>query len=251
MDAIAQPCLHSRDHAPASSMSWELRAPLLEEVAASPTGPGASPSQCWTRRPQFSSDLCRAPFITLPVGPPFFLAVTRSAMDFLSRLPPAHVVASSKSIEGHRATNNQVPMDASTNRCIPFHLCQGREYAKYHDVDAPQVRLHGTAKYPYARRCQDHFGIHKVLLPLTRTSTKKCTSTVAEIARTSTDDLEACTTIIVGDPYLYRFQNMNDYFHYDRPENVYFPFIAPNSTRFENAPLKGISAGTMSWTVCM
>ena len=57
--------------------------------------------------------------------------------------------------------------------------------------------------------------------------------------------------IIVGDPYLYRFPNMNDYFHYDRPENIYFPFIAPNSTRYKNAPLKGISAGTMLWTVCM
>ena len=43
-----------------------------------------------------------------------------------------------------------------------------------------QDRLHGNAKYPYARRRQDRFGIHQVPLPLSRISTKTCTTTVAK-----------------------------------------------------------------------
>ena len=50
-----------------------------------------------------------------------------------------------------------------------------------------------------------------------------CSTTVAEIARTSTDDLGARTTTIVEDSYLYRFLNMNDYLHYERRESDYFP----------------------------
>ncbi|XP_045086321.2 uncharacterized protein [Aegilops tauschii subsp. strangulata] len=43
-----------------------------------------------------------------------------------------------------------------------------------------QDRLHGNAKYPYARRRQDRFGIHQVPLLLTQISTKTCTTTVAK-----------------------------------------------------------------------
>ena len=42
-----------------------------------------------------------------------------------------------------------------------------------------------------------------------------CTTIIAEIARTSTDDLGVCTMTVVEDPYLYRFPNMNDYFLFD------------------------------------
>ena len=66
---------------------------------------------------------------------------------------------------------------------------------------------------------------------MTRTSTKTCTITVAEIVRTSNDALSVCTTTVVEDPYLYRFPNMNDYFHYERSVNVYFLYFASNENR--------------------
>ena len=52
---------------------------------------------------------------------------------------------------------------------------------------------------------------------MTRTSTKMWTTTVAKIARPSTDDLGMCMMTVVEDPYLYHFPNMNDYLHYKCP----------------------------------
>ena len=48
-------------------------------------------------------------------------------------------------------------------------------------------------------------------------------TTIAEIARTSTDDLGVCTMTVAKDPYLYRFPNTNVYFP-RRPMNGYFLF---------------------------
>ena len=52
-----------------------------------------------------------------------------------------------------------------------------------------QDRLHGNAKYPYARRRQDRFGIHQVPLLMARTSTKTC-MTIVETASTLTPDTQ-------------------------------------------------------------
>ena len=35
------------------------------------------------------------------------------------------------------------------NCCVPFRLCQVPMDAKYHNVSAPQIRLHENAKYPF------------------------------------------------------------------------------------------------------
>ena len=35
--------------------------------------------------------------------------------------------------------------------------------------------------------------------------------------------------------------SVNHYFHYDRPENVYFPYTASNSIHLENARFEGIT----------
>ncbi|EMS65116.1 hypothetical protein TRIUR3_28973 [Triticum urartu] len=86
---------------------------------------------------------------------------------FWSRMPPAHIVVSTKSTEGHPYNNYQVPLRFVYDRQAPRR--QVHDYAdcaKYHDVETPQVRLHKNAKYPYARRCQDRFGIHQVPLPM-------------------------------------------------------------------------------------
>ena len=79
--------------------------------------------------------------------------------------------------------------------------------------------------YHYARRRQDRFGIHQVPLPMTRTSTKTCTTTIAEIARTSTDDPGACENLYQCPRIVYD----------DRPENVYFLYTAPNLIHSEKA----------------
>ena len=44
---------------------------------------------------------------------------------------------------------------------------------------------------------------------------------------------------------------MNDYFHYDRLENLYFLYTAPNLIHFDNAQFKGITSRRLPWTVCM
>ena len=51
---------------------------------------------------------------------------------------------------------------------------------------------------------------------------------------------------VVEDLYLYHFPNMNDYLHYECPENVYFLYFAPNPNHSENAPFEGITAESMT-----
>ncbi|XP_044335629.1 extensin-like [Triticum aestivum] len=54
-------------------------------------------------------------------------------------------------------------------------------FAKYHNnASSTSTAVYGNTKYPYARRRQDRFGIHQVPLPLTRISTKTCTTTAVK-----------------------------------------------------------------------
>ena len=100
---------------------------------------------------------------------------------------------------------------------------------------------HGSVKFHYRRHGSDKFAstttYHDDLVPLP--SMKTCApqasssttvdgegfgvirhlskrtgmTIIAEIARTSTDDLGTCTTTVVEDSYLYRFPNMYHDFH--------------------------------------
>ena len=57
--------------------------------------------------------------------------------------------------------------------------------------------------------------------------------------------------IVAEDPYLYRFPNINDYFHYERPKNFYFPYTASNSNPSDKARFEGITPSQPPVYECM
>ena len=75
-----------------------------------------------------------------------------------------------------------------------------------------------------------------------------CTTTIAEIARTSTDDLGVCTMTVVEDPYLYHFPNTNVNFP-QRPEKVYFLYLHQTPT-IPIARFEGITTETTAVNEC-